>query len=109
MTESKFDELIEQTFSALEMALDEVDADDTDIDYETSGGVLTVVFENASRLVFSRQPPTQQLWLAAKSGGFHFAFDEEACDWRDTRAGNLFRPFVVEQMQVQGGVRFAWL
>jgi CyaY protein len=106
MTESKFNELIDQTFTALELALDEVD---TDLDYETSGGVLTVVFENKSRLVFSRQPPTRQLWLAARSGGFHFAFDEEVGDWRDTRAGQLFRPFVTEQMQVQGDVRFAWL
>jgi len=106
MNESNFNELIEETFTALEMALDEVD---TDLDYETSGGVLTVVFENGSRLVFSRQPPTRQLWLAARSGGFHFAFDEGASDWRDTREGQLFRPFVIEQMQVQGNVRFAWL
>jgi CyaY protein len=106
MTESKFNELIDKTFTALELALDEVDED---LDYETSGGVLTVVFENSSRLVFSRQPPTRQLWLAARSGGFHFAFDEEAGDWRDTREGQLFRPFVTEQMQVQGGVRFAWI
>jgi CyaY protein len=106
MTESEFTVLIEQTFLELETALDEVEAD---IDCETSGGVLTVVFENGTRLVFSRQPPTRQLWLAAKSGGFHYDFDEEAGDWRDTRAGNLFRPFVVEQMQAQGGVHFAWL
>ena len=84
MTESKFNELIDQIFFSLEMALDEIDAD---MDYETSGGVLTVIFENETRLVFSRQPPTRQLWLAARSGGFHFAFDEEAGDWRDPRIG----------------------
>jgi CyaY protein len=106
MTESKFNELIDQIFFSLEMALDEVDAE---VDYENSGSVLTVIFENETRLVFSRQPPTRQLWLAARSGGFHFAFDEEAGDWRDTRAGHLFRPFVVEQMLAQGDVRFAWL
>jgi CyaY protein len=105
MTESRFNELIDQTFGALDMALDEVDAD---LDCETSGGVLTVVFENGTRLVFSRQPPTRQLWLAARSGGFHFAYDEEEADWRDTRSGHLFRPFVVEQMQAQGDVRFVW-
>jgi CyaY protein len=106
MNESTFNERIDETFSALETALDEVDAD---IDYETSGGVLTVIFENDTRLVFSRQPPTRQLWLAARAGGFHYAFDEEAGDWRDTRGGQLFRPFVVEQMQTQGGVHFDWL
>ena len=60
---------------ALELALDEVEED---IDYETSGGVLTVTFENGSSLIFSRQPPTHQLWLAARSGGYHFEYDH--CD-----------------------------
>lgn len=106
MTESEFNELIDETFTALELALDDVEED---LDYETSGGVLTVMFENGTRLVFSRQPPTRQLWLAARAGGFHYAFDEDAGDWRDTRVGKLFRPFVVEQMQAQGGVHFAWL
>ncbi len=105
MTESEFSELVDQTFAALEVALDQVDAD---LDYETSGGVLTVEFDNNTKLVFSRQPPTRQLWLAARSGGFHFAYDEAAGDWRGTRDGQLFRPFVVEQMQDQGGVAFVW-
>lgn len=105
MTEAEFNDAIDGVFVALEEALDEVDGD---LDYETSGGVLTVQFENGTTLVFSRQPPTRQLWLAARSGGFHFTFDEAAGDWRDTRGGQLFRPFVVEQMQTQGGVDFAW-
>lgn len=105
MTESEFNNLIEQTFEQLEEALDEVDGD---LDYEASGGVLTVQFENGTVMVFSRQPPTRQLWLAARSGGFHFTYDEDAADWRNTRDGQLFRPFVVEQMQSQGQVRFAW-
>ena len=105
MTESEFNNLIEQTFEQLEEALDEVDGN---LDYEASGGVLTVQFENGTVMVFSRQPPTRQLWLAARSGGFHFTYDEDAADWRNTRDGQLFRPFVVEQMQSQGQVRFAW-
>lgn len=105
MSESQFNELIDSTFAALEQALDAVDAE---LDYETSGGVLTVAFDNDTRLVFSRQPPTRQLWLAARAGGFHFAYDAEAGDWRDTREGRLFRPFVVQQMQAQGNVAFAW-
>ena len=106
ITESVFNALIEHTFEALEEALDQID---TDIDYQMSGSVLTVEFDNETKLVFSRQPPTRQLWLAARSGGFHFAYDEAAGDWRGTRDGQLFRPFVVDQMQVQGGVTFEWL
>lgn len=105
MTESEFNEAIDALFAELESALDEVDAD---LDYETTGGVLTVEFEDESKLVFSRQQATCQLWLATRSGGYHFAWDEAARDWCDTREGQLFRPFIVEQMQSQGGVDFAW-
>ena len=56
------------------------------------GGVLTVEFENGTTMVFSRQPPTRQLWLAARSGGFHFAYDEEVGDWRNTREGSCSGP-----------------
>ena len=105
MTESEFNEAIDAIFAELELALDNVDAD---LDYETTGGVLTVEFEDESKLVFSRQPANLQLWLATRFGGFHFAWDDAAGDWCDTRGGRPFRPFVVEQMQAQGGVDFAW-
>jgi CyaY protein len=106
LSESEFNALIEETFAALEQALDELD---DDLDYENSGGVLTVTFTNDTHLVFSRQPPTRQLWLAARAGGFHFAYDEAEGDWRNTRDGSLFRPFVVQQMRAQGDVDFAWV
>lgn len=105
MTESEFNQRIENCFDALESRLDEIDED---LDYETTGGVLTVEFSNRTVLVFSRQPPVRQLWLAARAGGFHFDYDEEAQDWRNTRDGQLFRPFVIAQMREQGGVEFSW-
>jgi CyaY protein len=101
MNESEFNELAEATIEGIELALDDVD---DDIDYELGGGVLTVKFTNGSSMVFSRQPPVQQLWLATKSGGYHFRYDTEASDWRDTRSGELFQPFVIAEMQDQGGV-----
>jgi CyaY protein len=105
MNDALYDERTEATLDALEWALDEVD---DDLDYEAAGGVLTVTFGNGTTMVFSRQPPTRQLWLAARSGGYHFEYDTDADDWRDTRSGALFRPFVVEQIAVQAGVEFSW-
>ena len=81
---------------------------DSDLDYETGGGVLTVDFANGTTMVFSRQPPVRQLWLAARSGGYHFEYDEDEGDWRNTRDGTLFRPFVVDQMKAQAGIDFRW-
>ena len=104
--EAEFGERVDEAFEAVEYALDEVDSD---LDYEAGGGVLTVTFENGTTMVFSRQPPVRQLWLAARSGGFHYQYDAEAGDWRNTRDGSLFRPFVVEQMKIQGEIDFRWL
>ena len=97
--------MIDETFDALEIALDDVDGE---LDYQNAGGVLTVDFDNGTTMVFSRQPPTRQLWLAARSGGFHFTWDEQRGDWCDTRGGALLRPFVVEQVLAQAGLQLDW-
>ena len=106
ISEAEYGELVDQTFEAVELALDEIDSD---LDYEAGGGVLTVQFENGTTMVFSRQPPVRQLWFAARAGGFHYEYDPAAGDWRNTRDGSLFRPFVVEQMKSQGEIDFQWL
>jgi len=105
MTESEFNERIDQLFYALELRLDEIDSN---MDYEAGGGVLTLEFESGSTMVFSRQPPTKQLWLATRAGGFHFEFDESLNEWCNTRDRSLFKPFVVDQMKEQGGIEFSW-
>lgn len=105
MTEAEYHEQIDQVIEDIEVALDAIDSD---LDYENGGGVLTVTFENGTTMVFSRQPPTRQLWLATRGGGFHFVYDEDAQDWRNTRDEQLFRPFVVSQIQEHAGVTFVW-
>ncbi len=106
MTDAEYSQRVDDTLEQLEYALDEVD---DDLDYELAGGVLTVKFSNGTTMVFSRQPPVQQLWFAARSGGYHYEFDETLGDWRDTRSGEAFRPFVVAQMLQQAGAAFTWL
>ena len=88
MTESEFNERIDQLFYALELRLDDIDSN---MDYQAGGGVLTVEFESGSTMVFSRQPPTKQLWLATRAGGFHFEFDQALDDWCNTRDRSLDR------------------
>lgn len=78
LSESRFHELVDQTQQAVE---DIFDDSDLDLDLENSGGVLTVRFENGSQLILSRQSPLCQLWVAARSGGFHFDYDESGSLW----------------------------
>ena len=74
LTESEFNDKMDDTIIAIEEALDELD--ELDIDYETSGGILTIILENGSKVIINRQTPLKQLWLAAKDGGYHL-------DWND--------------------------
>jgi len=79
MNESDFDQLAEDTMLAIEDAVDECDAD---IDYDSAGGILTLEFENRSQIIINKQAPLKQLWVAARSGGYHFDYDSEGECWR---------------------------
>jgi len=78
MNESEFQVIAEQTIEALQDAIDNSGAD---IDYDEIGGVLTLEFENGSQIIFSKQAAMKQLWVAARSGGFHFDYDENKQQW----------------------------
>jgi len=78
LSEARFHDLVDATQQALEDLFDE---SGLDLDMENSAGVLTVKFDNGSQLIFSRQEPLRQLWLADRSGGFHFDYDEESGKW----------------------------
>ena len=78
MNESEFREIAEQTIEDIQDAIDNSEAD---IDYDEIGGVLTLEFEDGSKIIFSKQGAMNQLWMAAKSGGFHFNYDEANENW----------------------------
>lgn len=87
MNESEFNQLIDDIIMQIEDALDELD---NDIDYETSSGILNITLENNSQIIINRQISAMQLWMAAKSGGYHYNYDE-AKGWQDERSGEAFK------------------
>lgn len=100
MTESEFNRHIDDTLLAIEEAVDSCGAD---IDYENVGGVLTLTLGNNSQVIVNRQTPVRQLWVAARSGGFHFDFDSASGEWRrDSDAAELFA-LLSEVLTAQGG------
>ena len=78
MTESEFNLVADNTLRAIEDALDSLE---TEIDYDASGGLLTLEFDNGSKVIINRQPATQQLWIAAKSGGFQLDYEAGQQRW----------------------------
>jgi CyaY protein len=82
-----FVERAERFLGRLEAAVDRL-ADDLDIDVLRTGNVLTLTFDNDHRIVVNSQEAAQEMWVAARSGGFHYRWNDEAGTWRDTRAGD---------------------
>jgi CyaY protein len=88
MTESEFNDLVDATLLRIEEAIDD---SGVDIDYENVSGILTLIFTNASRIIINRQGPLQQIWVAAKAGGFHFDYRDDTGTWHaDNGGGELF-------------------
>jgi CyaY protein len=85
MTDSDYLSRAEAVLAAVERAVDEADAD---IELERSGNVLTLEFENRTKIIVNLQPPMSEIWIAAKAGGFHYRFIDG--EWRDTRSGTEF-------------------
>src|SRR5262245_35822135 len=84
MTESEFESLAGAALAALEGAFESALPD---ADVQTKGeGVLEVEFEDGSKMIINRHGAAREIWVAARSGGFHFRHDGSA--WRDTRDGS---------------------
>ncbi|MEY2837932.1 MAG: hypothetical protein RJB60_231 [Pseudomonadota bacterium] len=88
--DSAYDKAAREALARIEKAIDAwLDADVVDVDAARSGGMLTMVLPNRTQLIVNMQPPLHELWLAARSGGFHFRYGG-GDRWLDTRSGDDF-------------------
>lgn len=89
MTDGEYRAKAGAVLASVEACIDAWLQEDTvDIDTNRTGGLLELSFENGSKIVLNTQPPLQELWLAARAGGFHYRF--VAGQWLDTRNGSEF-------------------
>lgn len=104
MTESEFLVLAEVTLDRIEAVLERA-ADISDLDVECSrrGNVLEIEFvNNGSKIIVNSQAPMQEMWVAAKSGGFHYKRD--GGQWVNTRDGSELFAALSEMVSGQAGV-----
>ncbi len=89
MTDTEFMDRAESVLRAIEARCDRInDESDTDIDNQRVGGMVTLVFRNRSQIVVNLQKPLHEIWLAARSGGYHYKFDGQS--WQDTKGQGEF-------------------
>ena len=100
MNESEFHQRVDAMLLAIEEAIDDSEAD---LDYENAAGILTLILENDTQIIINRQSPVMQLWLAARSGGYHFDWSDEAGGWVRDSDGEAFVAVLNQALRDQGG------
>ena len=103
MTDQEFLNHAEALLRHLEQQCDRLNDDnDADIDNQRSGGMVTLTFANRSQIVVNLQKPLQEVWLAARSGGYHFRFDGQ--HWQDTKGQGEFWQRLTADASEQSGL-----
>jgi len=100
MTDIEYLDQAEALLRRIEAACDRInDTSDADIDNQRVGGMITLTFANGSQIIVNLQKPLQEIWMAARAGGFHYRFD--GSHWMDTKDQGEFwdhlRRFASEQ------------
>ena len=89
MTDLEFMDHAERLLASVESGCDRINDDtEADIDNQRVGGMITLTFGNLSQIVVNLQKPLHEVWVAAKSGGYHYKFDSK--QWFDTKGQGEF-------------------
>jgi CyaY protein len=102
ISDAEYRRLSDETLSRIEAIVDRWLQDDViDVDSHRTGGLLELQFPDGGKLVINTQPPLQELWLAARSGGYHYR--PAGGRWVDTRDGSDFHATLSRCASEQAG------
>ena len=83
MNEAEFQNAATAALIRIEQAVEDCGVD---IDFENAGEILELEFANRSKIIINKQSAVRQIWVAAKSGGFHYRFDPDSQQWRNDQS-----------------------
>ena len=103
MTDLEYMDMAEAALAAIEQGCDRInESTDADIDNQRVGGMVTLTFANRSQLVINLQPPLHEIWMAARTGGYHYRHD--GAGWRDTKTGEELFANLSREVSLQAGL-----
>jgi CyaY protein len=111
--EREFLALADAELARLEAALEKLADDGTaDIDYELKpGGIIELEFADGSKIIVNRHAAAREIWVAARSGGFHFKPPAAPGEpWIGTRDGEPLATALSRCVSEQAGepLRLDW-
>jgi CyaY protein len=107
MTDTDYLDRAEALLKAVEACVDHInDNTDADLDAQRTGGMITLEFANKSQIILNLQKPLHEVWMAAKSGGYHYKLNDG--QWRCTRRSTEFFSDLSREASVQAGQTLAF-
>lgn len=107
MTDQEFMDRAETLLKAVEVCCDRINDDsDADIDNQRTGGMVTLSFPNRSQIIINLQKPLHEVWMAAKSGGYHYRWADGL--WQDTKGQGEFFGALTANASQQAGIALAF-
>lgn len=77
--------------------------ENAELDFETpADGILEIEFDDGSKMVINRHNVAREIWVAARSGGYHFRPADGG--WKDSRDGEDLYVKLARLIAQQGGV-----
>jgi CyaY protein len=105
--DKQFHQLGSNLLQSIEVALEAADDQlDLDLDVERQGGnVINIRFRDKSVIVVNTQPPLHEIWVAAKSGGYHYRWAGTMVEplWLDTKTGRELLSDLTQFASAQAG------
>ena len=107
MTDPEFMDRAEALLKAIEICCDRInDETDADIDNQRVGSMVTLTFENRSQIIINLQKPLQEVWMAARSGGYHYRWDGNL--WQDSKGQGEFFDALSRNAALQSGLSLSF-
>ena len=97
MDDREFQDQVDGLFNDIEDQIDELEKD---IDVDSTAGMLAIEMPDGSNVVLSRQIANHEIWVAARSGGFHLSHTDGfwVCGTSNEKLGALLDRVFAEQL-----------
>lgn len=97
MDDREFQDQVDGLFNDIEDQIDELEKD---IDVDSTAGMLAIEMPDGSNVVLSRQIANHEIWVAARSGGFHLSHNDGiwVCGTSNENLGELLDRVFAEQL-----------
>ncbi|CAL4325768.1 Iron-sulfur cluster assembly protein CyaY [Buchnera aphidicola (Eriosoma grossulariae)] len=103
MKNKQYHQLVDEIMLKIENCLD-LYMNSHDIDYEINHNMLVIEFKNKNQIIINKQEFLQEIWVATKTTGYHFKYDNY--NWICTKTNINFWVIIEKIFFLECNIKF---